>query len=303
MNMNRLIIAVALAAFTSCAQFPPEMTSFKPVQTAPVFSGTDGDTWDRQIRERGFILYEDGLYKMWYTGYNNALSDTKFLGYATSTDGVNWERYAGNPIFTDKWTEDMCVVRYEDTYYMYAEGVDDVAHLLTSPDGIAWQEQGDLSITTAAGEPVPPPFGTPSIWIEDGKWYLFYERNDSAVWIATSEDRLHWRNLQDEPVLKPGPEPYDKGAIAVNQIVKYKGKYFLYYHATPDEWGKPTANPAGWNSNVAMSSDLFHWTKYPGNPIVGFDYSSPIVVFDGATPSLYTMHPAVYRYTYDFNSK
>jgi hypothetical protein len=51
-----------------------------------------------------------------------------------------------------------------------------------------------------------------------------------------------------------------------------------------------------WTSNVAMSKDLIHWTKYPGNPIVKGDFSSPITVFDGKQFRLYTMHPSVCLY-------
>ena len=51
-----------------------------------------------------------------------------------------------------------------------------------------------------------------------------------------------------------------------------------------------------WSSDVAVSKDLVHWKKYPGNPIVGNDKSSPIVVNDGKSYRLYTMHPEVNLY-------
>jgi len=34
---------------------------------------------------------------MWYTGDKKDISDTKFLGYATSKDGISWKRYADQP--------------------------------------------------------------------------------------------------------------------------------------------------------------------------------------------------------------
>ncbi|MBE9512000.1 MAG: glycosylase, partial [Bacteroidetes bacterium] len=91
-------------------EFPKEMVEFVPYEANPVFEGTGQDTWDKKIRERGYILFEDGIYKMWYTGYKGDDADTKFLGYATSADGKNWTRYPDNPIFSDCWTEDMQVV-------------------------------------------------------------------------------------------------------------------------------------------------------------------------------------------------
>jgi len=283
-------------ASNNAEEFPSEMVSFTPWQGNPLFAGTGTGTWDKKIRERGYILYEDGLYKMWYTGYNPDIAEPKFLGYATSTDGISWKRYSDKPIFSGKWTEDMIVVKHEGTYYMYAEGENDVAHKLTSPDGINWEEQGDLILLTTKGDTIQGPYGTPSVWIEDGKWYLFYERDDLSIWLAQSTDKLTWKNIQDEPVIALGPDKYDIGAVAADQVVKYKSRYFMYYHATDRlDWQHPSSHVV-WTSNVAMSTDLIHWTKYPGNPFIKGDYSSAILVFDGEKPSLYTMHSEVCRF-------
>lgn len=278
------------------AVFAREMVEFVPYKQNPVFTPTNDETWDKHIRERGFILKEDGIYKMWYTGYSGGDNDPKSLGYATSQDGISWTRYPKNPIFSQKWTEDMFVMKYSGTYYMYAEGKNDVAHTLTSADGINWQEQGDLIILTSKGDTIPGPYGTPSVLIENGKWYLFYERNDEAIWLATSTDHRTWTNVQDEPVISKGPGIYDSGALAANQVVKYNGKYYIYYHAsTNTDWAKPDATSV-WTSNVAMSTDLVHWIKYPANPIVEGDHSSPILVQEGNKFRLYTMHNEVWLY-------
>jgi hypothetical protein len=217
------------------------------------------------------------------------------LGYATSKDGIQWERYPGNPIFTDNWTEDMIVFKLENKYYMYAEGRKDITHYMTSDDGIHWEDQGSLILLTTKGDTIPGPYGTPTVWVEDGKWYLIYERNDEAIWLATSTDKKIWTNVQDEPILKPGPEKYDQGAVAVNQVVKHNNRYYLYYHANPD-LGWAAKGPTPWNSNIAVSGDLIHWKKFESNPIVGGDNSSPITVFDGKQIRLYTMHPEVRLY-------
>ena len=280
----------------STEDFPKEMVEFIPYEHNPLFSGTKEETWDKLIRERGFILFEDGLYRMWYTGYNESIIETKYLGYATSPDGISWTRYEKNPVFNQKWTEDMFVLRVENKYYMYAEGLNDVAHLLISDDGISWKEQGDLKILTTKGDTIPGPYGTPSILIENGKWHLFYERNDEGIWLAVSDDHMTWTNVQDEPVLKKGPGNYDSGAVASNQVIKFKGRYYMYYHGTSDAgWSDPEATSI-WTSNVAMSTDLVNWTKYPGNPVVEGDHSSPIMVYDGNNYRLYTMHDEVWLY-------
>lgn len=277
-------------------EFPSEMVSFSPCKNNPVFSGTDSATWDRHIRERGYIIREEGLYKMWYSGYQEGDTAVKQLGYATSADGINWKRYSKSPVFHEKWTEDVFVIRHDGNYYLFAEGRNDIAHFMTSPDGIHWKEEGDLIIRQTAGEKIPGPYGTPVVWTEDGKWYLLYERNDLGIWLATSEDLINWTNIQDEPVIQMGPERYDAGAVAANQVVRYNDRYYLYYHgSTNPNWADPDEH-AVWSSNMAVSDDLVHWKKYPGNPIVEGDHSSPILVFDGERYRLYTMHDKVWLY-------
>jgi len=275
-------------------EFPDEMVSFAPYKANPVFKGTDSETWDRTIRERGYILYENGTYKLWYTGYKKEDNDSKSLGYATSDDGINWKRYPGNPIFSEKWTEDMFVLKHQNKYYMYAEGKNDVAHLLTSDNGISWQEQGDLIIRKVNGDTIPGPYGTPNVLIENGQWYLFYERNDEGIWLAKSDDHRSWLNIQDEPVLNRGPEKYDFKMLAANQVVKYKDMFYMYYHGLPE--GDQSDSSNIWTSNIAVSADLIHWIKYLRNPIVPGDHSSPIMVFDGVKYRLYAMHPSVWLY-------
>lgn len=274
-------------------EFPKELVEWVEYEGNPVFGGTGTDTWDSKIRERGFIMREGEKYHMWYTGYNDELSDTKFLGYATSPDGFEWKRYEGNPIFTERWVEDMFVVKREGTYYMFAEGRGDIAHMLTSEDAVHWEDEGDLDVRYTNGERLSAgPYGTPTVLTEDGVWYLFYERDDLHVWLARSTDLEVWTNVQDEPVLSPGPEDYDGKLIALDYIVKYEGRYYAYYHgigAGPEgqEWGQ-------WCSNVAVSTDLVNWRKYPKNPIVVAN--SPILVYDGAVWRLCCMHPEVRVY-------
>ena len=266
------------------------LVDWKPIAENPVFSGTGRDTWDRKIRERGFILVgDDGIYHLWYTGYAGDKPPTMSLGHATSPDGIHWTRDPANPIFAGSWVEDVCVVKQQGTYFMFAEGKNDIAHLLTSSDGTKWTDQGALDIRKTDGSPITPgPYGTPAAWFEDGTWYLYYERGDQGVWLAKSKDRKVWSNVSDNPVIGLGPDPYDRAAIALNQIVKRGEYYYAIYHATGQRPWKD------WTTCIARSRDLIHWEKYQGNPIVQNNCSSGIIV---RTPQgidrLYTMHPSV----------
>jgi beta-1,2-mannobiose phosphorylase / 1,2-beta-oligomannan phosphorylase len=268
--------------------FPRELVEWVPVQGNPVFQGAGGDAWDRKIRERGYILFEGGTYHLWYTGYNDDRSPSKFIGHATSPDGLHWSRDPANPVFTRSWTEDVFVVRDDGRYLMFAEGKGDIAHQLTATDPVHWTDLGSLDIRRTDGEPISPgPYGTPTVWHEDGVWYLFYERGDQGVWLARSRDRKVWTNVRDSPILAMGPEPYDRFAVAVNQVIKRGGYYYAFYHANAH---KPWKD---WTSNVARSRDLIRWEKYPGNPIVRDNCSSPVLVTGPDGDRLYTMHPDV----------
>jgi sucrose-6-phosphate hydrolase SacC (GH32 family) len=287
------VLAVPLAsdASPSSQQSPPWLfTAWAPIPDNPVFAGTGRDTWDRKIRERGYILVDrEGIYHLWYTGYAGDRPATMSLGHATSRDGIHWERDPANPIFAESWVEDMCVVLHDGTYFMFAEGKDDIAHLLTSTDGHKWTDLGSLDIRKTDGKKIDPgPYGTPTAWLEKETWYLFYERLDQGIWLAKSTDLKVWINVKDDPVIAMGPEPFDQTAVAVNQVIKRDGFYYAFYHANAH---KPWRD---WTTCLARSRDLVHWEKYTGNPIVQNNCSSAILV---RTPEgedrLYTMHPDV----------
>ena len=272
--------------------FPAELVAWSADPANPVFSGTGQNTWDRKIRERGWILKEGNVLHLWYTGYNDELSPDRMLGHATSTDGAHWTRDPKNPLLRDDWVEDMCVIHDGDQFVMFAEGREDVAHWLTSPDGVAWTELGPLDIRSTDGNPIAAgPRGTPTVWKEDGVWNLFYERGDSGVWLARSDDRKVWKNVQDEPVLAMGPDEYDKYAVAMDQILKRDGVYYAFYHANSH---KPWT--ADWTTCLARSNDLIHWEKYPKNPLIRNNSSSSVLVETVEGPRLYTMHPEVRRF-------
>jgi len=56
----------------------------------PVLSRTPGE-WDDGHLGLGNVITSDGFYRMWY------MANQQF-GYATSTNGISWTKYAGNPI-------------------------------------------------------------------------------------------------------------------------------------------------------------------------------------------------------------
>jgi sucrose-6-phosphate hydrolase SacC (GH32 family) len=289
------LVVFCFALFISQAQADDRLLNhpvFEPVQTTPIFEAASGQ-WDAKIRERGWVMKDGDVWKMWYTGYDPDKQPlTMKLGYATSKDGITWTRHPQNPIISDFWVEDIMVVRDNQRYLMFAEGTGDQAQLLESTDGIQWKRLGTLDVRLTNGQPIPAgPYGTPTAWFEDGVWNLFYERRDAGIWLARSTDLKVWTNVSDEPIIKPGPEPFDSLMIAMNQVIKVDGKYIAVLHGT----GSPE-KPRQWCTTLFESDDLLHWKKSAHNPLrpVTENKSSGVLVQNGTGWRLYTMHDKVF---------
>ncbi|MEQ9412122.1 MAG: glycosylase [Fuerstiella sp.] len=306
--MRRVLTSMAVLRFLAVSVFwlaqvavaqelPAAFRSFTPSAANPVFESSPG-SWDAKIRERGWILKEGDLYRMWYTGYAPDREPlTMKLGYATSADGIHWQRHGAAPLYDDVWVEDMMVVPHNGTLYMFAEGAGDQAQLLKSADGLEWTRVGTLDVRLQNGDRIPPgPYGTPTAVVKDGVWHLFYERRDQGIWLATSRDMKVWTNVSDEPLIVPGPDSYDRLMIAMNQIVSHDGLYYAVMHGT----GTPT-KPRDWCTWFAVSPDLRTWQKCSNGPVlpVSDNKSSGVLVHDGQRYRLYTMHGQVDLYLAD----
>ncbi|WP_339625503.1 glycosylase [Gimesia maris] len=293
----RLVITVLFCGISATLvaeeiRFPEELTRFQPYASNPIFEAQGPGHWDVKIRERGWILKEGDFYHLWFTGYDGTREGIKKLGYAWSCDGIHWTRSPCNPIYQQHWVEDMMVIKHGDTYHMFAEGKDDIAHHLTSTDAVNWTRVGALDVRTSDGKPIAAgPYGTPVVWHEKGTWYLFYERRDAGIWLATSPDMKVWTNINnDKPVMLPGPESYDQKMIAMNQLIKYQGTYYMIFHGT-DAAQKPSL----WTTNIAASKNMIDWVKYSGNPLTRpeVNQSSGLLIPDANRFRFYTMHNQV----------
>ncbi|MGW8317526.1 MAG: hypothetical protein ACWGNV_18155, partial [Bacteroidales bacterium] len=56
------------------------------------------EDWDYPVVGFTGVVFDGSIFHMWYAGGNNDPSHIYDIGYATSTDGSNWDKYAGNPV-------------------------------------------------------------------------------------------------------------------------------------------------------------------------------------------------------------
>jgi predicted GH43/DUF377 family glycosyl hydrolase len=58
------------------------------------------NTWDGQHVESPDVLFDGSTYHMWYHGRNTPNWFRWRIGYASSPDGIEWTKYASNPVLT-----------------------------------------------------------------------------------------------------------------------------------------------------------------------------------------------------------
>jgi len=113
-----------------------------------VLSPGPNGSWDSARVWLGSVLWNGSIFFMWYQGSSAIAYPNGAIGLATSTDGITWVKYSGNPVLTpttadQKGIATPFVVRLISTYSMWYAGrsaTDSITRILyaTSPDGIRW---------------------------------------------------------------------------------------------------------------------------------------------------------------------
>ena len=148
------------------------------------------------------VLYENGTYEMLYRGETSSASQ---IGLATSTDGIHYTRYAGNPVIAGgpgRGEEDPRLVKLGTTYYAYYTGFQNGTiniNLSTSTDLIHWTAYGAIIPGTKNAAVLTDPNGHP---IQMHGQYAMYYGGDSGSRgcgqggcgsnLTYSTDLIHW---------------------------------------------------------------------------------------------------------------
>jgi hypothetical protein len=187
---------------TSCAlgvSTSPDGINWTRYSGNPILTKGDTASWENFWIESPAVLWDSATnqYMMWYSGVNkNWLIQT---GLATSSDGLNWTKYPGNPVITygtpqsydDMWVAVPSVIKRNNQFEMWYSSFNSVAAwdtificYATSPDGINW--------TKFAGNPCLNTFSPPSDTTIDngGPWAcdVVYDpnANNYKMWYETS---------------------------------------------------------------------------------------------------------------------
>jgi beta-1,2-mannobiose phosphorylase / 1,2-beta-oligomannan phosphorylase len=128
---------------------------------APVLSPQE--PWEKQALQCPNVVFDaaSGLFQMWYSGGDQYEPDA--VGFATSADGVQWTRHAGNPIFAPSggWEDDKIgsfqVRRVGGWYYAFYNAFQHAPFvsrigMARSPDGVTNWERHPANPIISVGQ-------------------------------------------------------------------------------------------------------------------------------------------------------
>ena len=227
---------------------------------------------------------------MWYTGL-----PAKSIGYATSTDGINWTKYGSDPVIEaggEDWNDVAAAhpsVLFEGGIYkmwLYTagnpgDGLAPWISYVTSTNGIDWNWHPANPLFGRDGESWLWGSEVVNVSGEYQMWHSSASAGGVSIRYATSLDEVTWAR-HGGSVLNGTPGEWDEGTAGNPSVLYAGGTYTMYYGgkriglATSDEgitWTKQISNPL-------LTPGLFaNW----GEPTIKVFGSAPGSVFDGLT--------------------
>jgi len=236
---------------------------------SPILQVGSSNGWESETANSNVIFNKQlNIYQMWYTSLNvshwNLGLDRFRLRYATSTDGINWDRLDGwaSTIGADAWASStswdkggiargISVLYRNGIYHLWYAGTNE-NNLAISPfwrigyatsiDGINWTKQNN-------GNPVIVPTKSwelnnasyPNVIYENGTYKMWYAAgygdSGNQIVYATSTDGINWEKLENEnPALTTSSSGFDSGNIISPFVMKDGKVYKMWYSGYNGGW-------------------------------------------------------------------
>lgn len=245
--------------------------------------GPQPGSWDPDWIAVPDVMYEGGLFKMWYQGCAGQTCD---IGYATSSDGIHWIPYSGNPVLRanpSAWDATLGtprVIHDGATYRMWYAGNGPNAIRIgyaTSSDGVTWSRYASWPVFNGTMSWDTVAVATPAV-LKVGSTFLLYFSGASGSYsysmgLATSTDGAHWTEDPANPLLVPRL-PWESYRVHPSAVVAGPSGYELYYTG---------ASNVGFDHDTAIgyatSPDGRNWTEDASNPILTW---GPTGAWDGS---------------------
>jgi predicted GH43/DUF377 family glycosyl hydrolase len=222
----------------------------------PVLDITAGK-WDDLTVEAPTVIHENGLYKMWYSGWNMA-DDSIGIGYATSADGMTWTKHPsyifgpGTADWESGYPYSCSVMPVTGGYEMWYSATDITQSefnigYATSSDGIIWQRDTVNNPVLKVGNPGcwdDYSVIVSSVHLIDNLYCLWYVGINNAGskkgGFACSNDGIDWRKFNDpatnsaayaesDPVLLPSFGQWDGSQVESGGMLMLNDTLHMWY--------------------------------------------------------------------------
>jgi predicted GH43/DUF377 family glycosyl hydrolase len=189
----------------------------------PVLVTGSGSSWDNFSVQQPTVLFDGTTWHMWYTGINISGLASRQIGYATSTDRINWTKHESNPVlgsgpggsWDEQWVCWQKVLFVDGMYHMWYTGgngtLTRIGHA-TSVDGVTWEKDPVNPVLTVgtSGSWDDLTVSTPTVSYDGHTFHMWYcgaqtAFGDWKVGYAVSLDGRHWEKISIEnPVMDLG---------------------------------------------------------------------------------------------------
>ena len=200
------------------------------------------DMWDCLHSGDPDVIKVKGMYYLYYSGCHE-VTGAGGIGLATSTDGAQWSKYAGNPIlkqgnsYDSYWLQTPSVIYDNGTWKMWYSAKEEaqtpyrqarIAYA-TSSDGFHWTRVGIALEKGSANAWDHVGVNNPTVVKYKEKYIMLYGHSgQDGLGMALSDDGIHWEKYGRNPILKAGAKGWDSRIISPYLLVD-AADFKLYY--------------------------------------------------------------------------
>jgi len=238
-------------------------TAIEKYEGNPVLDVGPAGSWDETAVITPSVVVNGTTFKMWYTGYDGSHHR---IGYATSTDGINWTKADDvNPVLdlgvADSWDDESvaspCVL-YDGNIYKMWYGGNGLIGYATSPDGITWTKH-DGPVLEIGSEGSWDDYLTiiPKVVFLENRHMMFFSGYDGehgfSIGCARSPDGIVWTKEEDFNPILEASYSWEDNQLYTGDVLMVNNMFEMWY----------AAGSGGYNlrTGYATSSDGLNWSK------------------------------------------
>ncbi|HLX12200.1 MAG TPA: hypothetical protein VKS81_05255 [Bacteroidota bacterium] len=214
-------------------------------ERGPILSVGATGSFDASMISPASVVYDGATYRLYYTGYDGVSTN---IGLATSTDGINWTKYSGNPIISHvpgTWKNDGAgspQVSFDGSKYTMVyggainlNGGKVLGNLgeAESPDGYTWTDSplnplfpksARLAWDTTCVIPM-------AMCKVNGTYFMLINAGPySPIGLITSTDAINWTENSTNPIFSTGlAGSWDNQRVEYGSM-QFRNNQFLYFY-------------------------------------------------------------------------